>query len=330
MAVQFRDYYEVLGVSRTATQDEIQRAYRKLARKYHPDVSKAKDAEEKFKELNEAHEVLKDPEKRKKYDALGANWKDGQEFRPPPGWESYGFGQQGAGEGSSFRWQGGGGGGGGFSDFFEALFGGQSFRESSGRGGRYGQGQSWSQAGADQEASIRISLEDAFFGSTKSIRLQTQNVNPLGQVAVQEKTYDVKIPRGIQSGQRIRLSGQGGEGVAGGPRGDLYLKVEIEPHLVYRVEGRNLTMDLPVSPWEAALGSEVKLSTLSGPVTLKIPPGTRSGQKLRLRGKGMPGSRESAGDLYAVVKIEVPGKLSPRERELFEELRRVSSYDPRA
>ncbi|MCE5243382.1 MAG: DnaJ C-terminal domain-containing protein [Syntrophobacteraceae bacterium] len=328
MAVKFRDYYEVLGVPRTATQEEIRRAYRKLARKYHPDVNKATDAEEKFKQINEANEVLKDPENRKKYDALGANWKDGQDFRPPPDWESYGFGQQGGAGGSSFRWQGGGGGG--FSDFFEALFGGQGFRDASGRGGRFDQGPVWSQAGSDQEATIRISLEDAYFGSTKSIRLQTQNVTPQGQVAVQEKTYDVKIPQGIQSGQKIRLSGQGGEGVAGGARGDLYLKVEIEPHPVYRVEGRNLSMDLPVTPWEAALGAEVKMTTLSGSVTLKIPAGTRSGQKLRLRGKGMPSTREGAGDLYAVVRVDVPRKLSGRERELFEELRRVSTFDPRA
>ena len=326
MAVQFRDYYEVLGVSRTATQEEIQRAYRKLARKHHPDVNKAADAEEKFKEINEAHEVLKDPEKRKKYDALGPNWKDGQDFRPPPGWESYGFGQKSRAGGSAFRWQEGGG----FSDFFESLFGGQGYRESYGRGGRYGQESDWGQAGADQEATIRISLEDAFYGSTKSIRLQTQNVTPKGQVSVQEKTYDVRIPRGIQSGQKIRLSGQGAEGMAGGARGDLYLKVEIDPHPIYRVEGRNLSMDLPVTPWEAALGAEVTMATLSGSVTLKIPAGTRNGQKMRLRGKGMPGARDTAGDLYAVVKIEIPRKLSARERELFEELRNVSGFDPRA
>lgn len=323
MAVKFRDYYEVLGVPRTATQEEIQRSYRKLARKFHPDVNKARDAEDKFKEINEAYEVLKDPEKRKKYDLLGENWKTGQEFRPPPGWDyQYDFGR-GGGQGE-FQW----GGSGGFSDFFEILFGGQ--RGGRARGGaRRGGGPVWSQAGADQEATVRISLEDAFHGATKSITLQMQSLTPDGQVAVQEKTYEVKIPVGIMSGRKIRLSGQGGEGMGGGPRGDLYLKIEIEPHAVYRLKDRDIYVDLPVAPWEAVLGADVQLTTLSGQVTLKIPPGTQSGQKLRLRGKGMPNPKETAGDLYVVVQIMVPKHPSRREQELFEELRKESAFNPR-
>jgi curved DNA-binding protein len=325
MAVQFRDYYEVLGVSRTATQEEMQRAYRKLARKYHPDVSKAKDAEDKFKEINEAYEVLKDPEKRQKYDQLGANWKAGQDFRPPPGWDMH-FGSGGAGQ-SEFQW----GDAGGFSDFFETLFGGQAQRGHSRAGrGRRGGGPVWTQAGADQEAAIRIPLEEAFLGATKPITMQMQSVTPEGQLAVQEKSYEVKVPAGILDGQKIRLAGQGGEGTGGGPRGDLYLKVEIELHPIFRMNGRDLTMDLPIAPWEAVLGAEVQLMTLAGTVTLKVPAGTQSGQKLRLRGRGMPNPRGAPGDLYALISIVVPKEPSGRERELFEELQKVSSFRPRS
>ncbi len=329
MAVKFRDYYEVLGVDRTAKQEEIQRAYRKLARKFHPDVNKAPDAEDKFKEINEAYEVLKDPEKRQKYDQLGAHWKDGQDFRPPPGWETHFDFGRGAGPGQTeFHW----GGTGGFSDFFETLFGGAR-----GRGGPFGGmrgggsgGASWSQAGADQEATIRISLEDAFQGATKTITLQSQSVTPDGQLSVQSKNYDVRIPKGILNGQKIRLAGQGGEGIGSGPRGDLFLKVEIGPHPLYEVDGRDLILKLPLTPWEAVLGAEVEVSTLSGPVSLKIPPGTQSGQKLRLKGKGMPHPKGAPGDLYVVIHIVVPKKPGDRERELFEELQKVSHFKPRS
>ena len=327
MAVKFRDYYEVLGVPRTAKQDEIQRSYRKLARKLHPDVNKAKDAEDKFKEIGEAYEVLKDPEKRQKYDQLGQNWKAGQEFRPPPGWDvHFDSGHGGAGP-QGFQW----GGEGDFSEFFESLFGGQRSRGAQGTtGGRRGQRPVWTQAGSDHEVTIRISLEDAYHGVTRPITLQTQAVTPEGQLSVQEKNYEVKIPMGIQSGQKIRLAGQGGEGVGGGPRGNLYLKVEIEPHPVYRVNGRDLTMELPVAPWEAVLGAEAELMTLAGAVTLKVPPGTQSGQKLRLRGKGMPSPKGTPGDLYALVSIVVPKQPSARERELFEELQKISGFRPRS
>ncbi len=326
MAVTFRDYYEVLGVPRTASQDEIQRAYRKLARKYHPDVNKAKDAEERFKEVGEAYEVLKDPDKRSKYDQLGANWKDGQEFRPPPGWEQpFGSGS-GTGGQTEFKWSSGGGD---FSDFFEMLFGGHGFRSAGARGGGAGRGPVWSQAGADQEAVVRIRLEDAFHGATRSITLQSQTVTPDGKVSVQERSYEVRIPVGVLPGQRIRLSGQGGEGMGGGPRGDLYLKAEIDPHPVYRLEGRDLHMTLHVSPWEAVLGAEVQVPTPSGPVTLKVPPGSQTGQKMRLRGKGMPNPKGGAGNLIAVINIMVPKELSAGERELFEKLQQSSSFNPR-
>lgn len=188
----------------------------------------------------------------------------------------------------------------------------------------------WSQAGADQEARVRISLEDAFKGATRSITLQQQVVTPQGQISVEEKSYEVKIPKGISAGQKIRLSGQGGQGTGGGPRGDLFLKVEIEPHSMYRLEGRDLTVDIPIAPWEAVLGAEVQVPTPDGPVTMKVPPGTSSGQRLRLRGRGMPNPRGTAGDLYVSIHVAVPKNPSKRELELFEELKRVSTFDPRS
>ncbi len=324
MAVKFRDYYETLGVSRTASQDEIQKAYRKLARKYHPDVNKAGDAEDKFKEINEAYEVLKDPQKRQKYDQLGAGWQNGQEFRPPPGWESsFDFGT-GGGPRAEFHW----GGSGGFSDFFETIFGGRGFQNvKGGRSGAYSH--AWAQAGPDQEATIRISLEDAYHGAGKSITMHSHGHGSHGKMSVNEKSYDVKIPSGILPGQKIRLSGQGGAGMGGGPSGDLYLRVELEPHSLYRLEGRDIYMELPVTPWEAVLGSETQINTLSGPLSLKVPPGTQSNQKLRLKGRGMPNPKGSPGDLFVVVHIVVPKSITDRERELYDELKRVSQFEPR-
>ncbi len=327
MAVKFRDYYEVLNVPRSATQEDIQRAYRKLARKYHPDVSKEAGAEDKFKEINEAYEVLKDSEKRQKYDQLGENWRAGQDFRPPPGWEShFGYGTEAGPGHTEFHFSGTGG----FSDFFEMLFGGQAFRQAFGgasEGGR--RAPLWRQRGADQEATLHITLEEAFRGATKAFTLQMQTVAPDGQISTTDKSYEVKIPAGILSGQKIRLAGQGGMGAGGGEKGDLYLKVVIEPHHIYRLEGVNLYVDLPVTPWEAALGAAIQVATLSGAVTLKVPAGAHSGQKLRLRGKGMPSPRGTPGDLFVVVSIQVPRRLSSKEQELFEELRKVSTFNPR-
>ena len=320
MAVTYRDYYETLGVKRTASQEEIRKAYRSLARKFHPDVNKNKDAEARFKQVAEAHEVLGDPEKRKKYDALGANWQAGQDFTPPPGWENAHFEFRGAPDGGGMDAEGLDG----FSSFFESIFGsamgGQpSERRGRGRPGR-GRGM-WGADGEDHEAHITISLEEAAQGARKTISLQRAR----GEV----KTYDVSIPAGVTDGARIRLSGQGGAG-AGGRAGDLYLHVQIAPHPHLRVNGRDLETDVTITPWEAALGAKVPVTTLSGKVALAIPPGTQSGQRLRLRGKGFAATpQHAAGDFFAVVRIAVPHPLSAKEKQLFEELARASTFNPR-
>src|SRR5258708_38353400 len=254
MAVKFKDYYEILGVPRTASQDEIKAAYRKLARKHHPDVNKSPGAEEKFKELNEAHEVLRDPEKRQKYDQLGSNWRNGQDYSPR-GWE----GHSAAGGGSDF------------SDFFESLFGGRfggfsSFEDEIGPRRRQSR-QTRDMAGSDQTVRIRIPLEDTFHGVERTISLR--EIADDGRETT--RSIRVKIPQGVTHGQRIRLSGQGGEGRGRGPRGDLYLEVELEPHPLYRVGGRDLYMDLKIAPWEAALGASIVIPTLAGNVSLNIP-----------------------------------------------------------
>jgi curved DNA-binding protein len=325
MAVQYKDYYEILGISRDASKDEIQRAYRKLARKFHPDLNKEAGSEEKFKEINEAYEVLKDPAKREKYDQFGSNWQQGDNFQPPPRWQyrsDFGRGQQGTEE--SFFWSSDGGQ---YSDFFEALFGGR-FHENV-KGAQGGRPFSINRRGSDHEAVLRIPLEEAFRGGTKTITMQSTGPGLDGNPSSREKRYDVKIPPGIMPGQKIRLSGQGGKGSGSGGSGDLYLKVEIEPHPRFRLEGHDLYTELAITPWEAALGAQIDVQTLDETVTLKVPPGTQSGQKLRLRAKGMPNVKGRRGDLYAVMKIKVPKKLSKKERQLFEELSKVSSFNPR-
>jgi curved DNA-binding protein len=316
--LEYKDYYKALGVSKTATTKEIQAAYRKLARKLHPDVNKEPDAEEKFKAINEAYEVLKDEEKRKRYDSLGANWRDGERYTPPPGWENVQFDFGDGTGGFSFQ----GGDGGQFSDFFEGLFG-QRRTGRRGHNDAYG----WSTRGSDQETDIELTLEEAYQGTKKILRLQQMEKEGSGYVS-KNKDINVNIPAGVTEGKRIRLAGQGGVG-AGGPNGDLYLRVHILPHKTFTVNGTDLEAEVVISPWEAALGSKVEMNTLTGPVNLTIPPGVQSGQKLRLRGKGMPASQGWFGDLYAVIKIAVPRQLSPQERELFEELSRVSEFNPR-
>jgi curved DNA-binding protein len=323
MSVQFKDYYETLGVARGASQEEIKKAYRKAARKYHPDVNKNPGAENKFKEAAEAYEVLGDAEKRKKYDELGANWKQGQEFRPPPGWENVHFESQGRPESmGGFSQEDLGG----FSDFFASMFGGAGgggeFHTANfgGMGGRMGR----RRRGEDHEADVKISLEDAYHGAKKSISLQTAEVDEQGRVQRHTRTYDVKIPAGTTAGSRIRLAGQGGEGIGDGPTGDLYLRATIEPHEVFRVNGHDLEVDLQVTPWEAALGAKVTVPTLDGNASITIPPGTQSGKKIRLRGKGLRGA-----DLYAIVKIMVPDELTHKEKELFAELAKHSKFNPR-
>ena len=341
MAVKYQDYYESLGVPRGASQEDIRKAYRKLARKYHPDVNKAPGAEDKFKVAAEAYEVLGDAEKRKKYDELGANWKAGQEFTPPPGWENVHF---------DFRGSPRGGGGprggvsfedlGGASDFFEALFG-RGFGGSFGQGfeGRFGRGDAavgevegeWERRGEDREAEITISLEEAYFGARKSLALQTAEMSQSGRVQRRQKQYEVTIPPGTGPGSRIRLSGQGGASRGGGGEsGDLYLRVSVSPHPRFRLEDRDLEMDLALAPWEAALGGKVTARTLDGEATLNVPAGTQAGQRMRLRGRGMPkrGS-QPAGDLFLRVQILVPKSLTDREKRLFEELARVSPFRAR-
>src|ERR1700719_414586 len=307
MAVQFRDYYETLGVSKTATEDEIKSAFRKLARKYHPDVAKDKKvAEEKFKQINEAYEVLSDPEKRKKYDQLGANWNQPGGFQPPPQWG----GQPG---GRSYQWGGENGGvefecgGTGFSDFFEAFFGGGRGRSAfAGFGGR----EATSERGADVEADIMVTLEEALHGSTRPVSLRRAGSNKI-------ENYQVKIPRGVHEGQRIRLAGQGEAGVRGGKSGDLFLRVRLAKHPDFSVEGSDLIHEVKIAPWQAALGTELKVPTLGGNVRLKIPPGTQGGQRFRLREQGLPSISGKRGDLYVVVQINIPKKLSEREREIW-------------
>jgi curved DNA-binding protein len=338
MPVKFKDYYEILGVSRTASADEIKKAYRKLARQCHPDVNKSPGAEARFKEVNEANEVLCDAEKRKRYDALGANWRGGQEFTPPQGWENFDFGraQQAGAGGRAFHF-GNMGGGGDFSDFFESLFGGAMGGAGRGSAFRYqqqapyGMGEEVEEpGGADQEAAISVTLEDVARGATKNISLAHDEFDRRGEPRRTVKTYDVKIPAGATEGTRIRLAGQGAAGPRGGPAGHLYLTLHIAPHPLYRLNGHDLELDLPLAPWEAALGGKVPVPTVDGNVTMTIPAGTQSGQRLRLRGKGLPkpGGR-GAGDLYAVLKIVVPSHLSAKERALLEELAHTSTFAPR-
>lgn len=323
MPVSYRDYYEVLGVPRTASQEEIHAAYRKLARKYHPDVNKAKDAEARFKELGEAYEVLRDPEKRRRYDQLGSSWRDGDEFTPPPGWQYHGTRGQDASV---------------FSDFFESLFG-DRLRgfggDGSGEADFGGRPGGWrrrpvDQHGEDQEVRVRIPLEDAFRGTERTLNLEVRERGPDGRVRMRTRGIQLKIPQGVTNGQRIRLTGQGGVGVGRGQSGDLYLLVELEPHERFRVAGRDLHTDLPVAPWEAALGATITLPTLAGDLSLVVPPGTSSGQKLRLRGKGMPSPDGEPGDLYAEVRVVTPRKLSSSERQAWQKLAQESRFDPRA
>ncbi|MGE5404796.1 MAG: DnaJ C-terminal domain-containing protein [Candidatus Saccharibacteria bacterium] len=320
--MKYQDYYETLGVQRTATQKEIQAAYRKLARKFHPDVNKEPNAEEKFKAINEAYEVLKDPDKRKKYDALGANWRAGEQYSPPPGWENinFDFGSQPG----SYEYVNGDLGD--FSDFFQSLFGG-GVRGSRSRSSRMTR--DYTARGQDQEVEIGLTLEEAYQGGKKAIRLQRSDLDTGSSPSSNIKEYNVSIPAGIAEGNRIRLAGQGSPDYGAGQPGDLYLVVKYLPHTRFKIEGHDLLLELPVSPWEAALGAKVDVETMTGTVSLTIPPGIQSGQKLRLKGKGMPAKPGGHGDMFVIIKIMVPKNLSTKETELFEELKKVSNFDPR-
>ncbi len=311
--MEFKDYYKIIGVDRKATQDEIKRAYRKLARKYHPDVSKETDAEDKFKELGEAYEVLKDPEKRAAYDQLGSQWQAGQQFDPPPGWDA------------GFEFRGGGyteAGGQDYSDFFSSLFGHDfagGFRQS-----RHG---GYAMRGQDHHARILIDIEDSIHGGTRSITLRTPTVDASGHVTTRQRQLNVRIPKGVTAGQKIRLAGQGDPGQGGQPAGDLYLEIEFRPHPYYRVEGADLYLDLPIAPWEAALGTSVRVPTPTGAVDMKIPAGAVSGKRLRLKGKGLPA--KPPGDLYAVLQIVVPPAKDETARKLYQEMADKLSFNPR-
>ena len=298
--MQFKDYYETLGIGRDASQEDVKRAYRRLARKYHPDVSKEADAEARFKEVGEAYEVLKDPEKRAAYDRFGKDWKHGQEFRPPPGWERQ----------FNFRSDGFSGAS-GFSDFFEALFGHGGFDGRDGVDAR----RPMRARGGDRSARIEIPLEDAYRGATRHITLGGRMLN-------------VRIPRGVAEGQRIRLGGQGAAGAGGAPAGDLYLTVTHATHPLFRAEGRDVYLKLPVAPWEAALGATVAVPTLGGRVDLKIPRGSRSGQTLRLKGRGLPGSPD--GDQYVALEIVAPPADTPEAESLYRQMAESMRFDPRA
>jgi len=321
--MEFKDYYEVMGVARDATQDEVKRAYRKLSRKYHPDVSTEADAEERFKEVGEAYAVLKDPEKRAAYDQLGANYKAGQDFHPPPGWDE-GFEFSGAGANAG-RGYAGGFGGAQYSDFFEELFAQQ-------RGGRSGGGRSaggqFNMRGDDRHARISIDFRDSYTGAQRPITLHVPEVTAEGHVVTKEKTLNIKIPKGIQEGQKIRLAGQGGPGMGSGKAGDLFLEIDFKPAKRYRVEGADVYLTLPVTPWEAALGATVKVPIPTGNVDLKIPANSRQGSKLRLKGKGLPG--KTPGDFYAVLDVQQPPADSDVAKELYKRMAEELTFDPRA
>lgn len=307
--MEYRDYYKILGVARDASQDDIKRAYRKLARKYHPDVSKEADAEERFKQLQEAYEVLKDPQKRAAYDQLGSEWQSGQEFRPPPNWDA------------GFEFRGGGftrADAADFSDFFESLFG-RSFHAGARPAHRA--------RGEDHFAKIVVDLNDAYHGATRTVTLRVPVVDAQGHVQTQTRTLNVRIPKGVKEGQHIRLAGQGTGGHGGGSAGDLYLEIAFQPHSFYRVEGRDVYLDLPVAPWEAALGATVKAPTPNGIVELQVPPGSTNGRKLRLKDRGIPG--DPPGHLYAVLTVVLPPADTEQARNLYRQMQRELAFHPR-
>jgi curved DNA-binding protein len=308
--VEFKDYYKIMGVARDATEAQIKQAYRKLARKYHPDVSKEKDAEARFKEVGEAYEVLKSAEKRAAYDQLGQSHRAGEEFRPPPNWDS-GFEFSGAGPGNSA-----------YSDFFDSLFGAQA------RSGR-GRGDFHAGRGEDHHAKVLLDLEASLDGGPRTFTLRMPEIDAEGRLISKERTLNVQVPKGILAGQQIRLAGQGAraQGSSGTP-GDLYIEVEFQPHPLYRVDGKDLSLELPVAPWEAALGGSVKTPTPTGMVDLKIPPGSHAGGKLRLKGRGIPGS--PPGDFYVVLQIALPAANDDKAKAAYAAFAAALAFNPRA
>jgi curved DNA-binding protein len=305
--VEYKDYYATLGVEKTASQDEIKKAYRKRVRQYHPDVSKHKDATEKTKDINEAYDVLGDPEKRAAYDSLGQGRHAGQEFTPPPDW------------GTQFDF-----GGANANDFFSDLFAHAGRRQ---RGGGRGAGAGFQMRGEDIHAAIAIDLRDAYQGASRTISLRVPQHDAQGRTVMQDKTLSVNIPKGVTPGQQLRLAGQGHPGSGGGAAGDLYLEIQLEPDARYRVEGTNVYENVPVAPWEAALGASVSVPTPSGSVEVTIPPGSQSGRKLRLKGRGIP-AREP-GDLYLILEVVLPPASTERAKEIYQQMARDLAFNPR-
>ena len=319
MAVKFKDYYEVLGVPRGASADDIRKSFRKLARLYHPDVAKdKKTAEDKFKEINEAYEVLSDDTKRKKYDQLGANWKQGAEFRPPPGWQQRGGPANGGRGGGDAEYQFGGTG---FSDFFESVFGARGARRGGFSGGA-DDDEPFAERGRDIEGDILVTLDEAIHGSVRTVNLQRPGV-------AKADSYQVRVPAGVGEGQRLRVAGRGEAGQGGGAAGDLFLRVRLAKHPDFEIQEQNLIHEITLAPWEAVLGAQVSVPTLDTPVNIKIPPGTQSGQRLRVRGRGLPGRDGTRGDLLVAVRVEVPATITEAERTLWEQLARGSQFKPR-
>ena len=310
--MEYKDYYQIMGVARDATQDEIKRSYRKLARKYHPDVSKESNAEVRFKELGEAYEVLKDKEKREAYDQLGANWKGGQEFRTPPDWKTD-FKFTGADSMDNNASD--------YSDFFSSLFG-HNF-SASGVGSK-----AFSARGQDHNAKILITLEDSYKGTTRAITMHVPVMDEQGHVTTKKRVLNVSIPKGIREGQHIRLSGQGSAGIGKDKAGDLYLQVEFQAHPLYKINGKDLYLNLPVAPWEAALGATVKVPTLDGVIELKIPEGTLTGKKLRLKRRGLPGN--PPGDYYVILVIVLPSAETEISKDLYRKMEQKLNFNPRA
>ena len=310
--MEFKDYYKVMGVARDATDAQIKQAYRKLARKYHPDVSKEKDAEARFKEVGEAYEVLKSPEKRAAYDQLGRDYRPGQDFRPPPNWDS-GFEFSGAGPGTGDE---------SYSDFFDALFGAQA------RAGRGRSGGAHPGRGEDHHAKVMLDLQASLNGGTRSFTLRMPEIDAEGRLVSKERTLNVQVPKGILAGQQIRLAGQGAKANGDGTAGDLYIEVEFQPDPLYRVDGRDLYLELPVAPWEAALGATVKTPTPGGNVELKIPTESHAGTKLRLKGRGIPAA--PPGDFFVILQIALPPASGEKTKAAYAALAAAQSFNPRA
>lgn len=314
--MEYKDYYSILGIQKKASQDEIRKAYRKLAKKYHPDVNKAVDAEKKYKDINEAYEVLKDPEKRQKYDTLGSSWQNGDPFTPPPG-----YGRSGMDFGSAeFD---------GFSDFFRTIFGSMG-----GRGGMEdvffgGQGRTPRRKGQDSEAQMELSIEEILAGGQKTISLESYMRSPDGRMVPERRSIKVNLPKGITDGTRLKLAGKGASGTAGGPRGDLYLNIKARKDPFFEIQGYDLLSEVKVAPWEAVLGGSIAVRSVDGVVNMKLPAGTQSGQRMRLKGKGLPRKNGSRGDMFVTIRIVVPKEPGQRERELFQLLAKESDFKPR-